>query len=857
MPSKLKHLTLECSALIAGILAMAPAHSKNKGGDMPPFALKEIIVTAMKHKEPINDVGLTIETASGNTLRALDISGVKDLGRLVPGFTFTKSMYGTPVYTLRGVGLYDTTWMGVPAVAVYTDEIPRDFAVMSDALDLDINRVEVMPGPQGTVFGQSSTGGAINYILNEPTRRFEAGVNVSYERFDRQTTSGFVSGALTDDLRARLAVKSIEGGAWQYSYSRRNDQLGDKRILEGRVTLDWNPTERFSADTTFTAVRDRSDPQAPQFGGSLYDVYSAAALAAADANPTTRNPYGIVNDSLYSGLTTPGSPDYEPSYVSQQTTLATRMNDTNPTAAAAAAGARALLGTPQMYGNASVAEWTPGLLGPADNRYFQGTISAKYDITQHITLSSLSAYAHQKLNYAQDLSGTVAAAPNVPLFGGVSVFNQELRLNGTSRRVDWIAGVSYEKADSEQNNYFNLTNYSGNQPFGPILPALTLTLNEFRSTLKSYAAFANSELKITTHLSATAGVRYTKNDESASYCYSDPPADAVQGAAATFSALQDALTGQPLPSILPGQCFAIGAGNLGTIFGKATLTPVTGRLNQGNTSWRADLDYKFDQGTLLYATVSQGFKAGEFSDIGASSTSQYAPATQEKLLAYEIGIKAPMFEHRVQWNSSAFYYDYRDKQLNANVEDPVFGLLTKMINIPKSYVWGVQSAMLAEPIVGLRLSLNGSYMRSAVSGNFSETANGSAVYNAEGYTGNFKGAELPYAPRWSANVDAEYEWLRQSAWAPFVGANLYFQGRENATFQNALLKAPDFVIPSYTTLGVRAGLRSTNDRWQVEVYGRNVLNRYYLTTITSYLDTRVHFAGMPAVYGVDVRLKFN
>ncbi len=856
MSSKLKLHVVTCTAFVSGILAASAAHAQDKVGTTP-VALKEIIVTAMKHREAINDVGLTIQAITGGELRELGVGGLKDLGKVVPGFTFTKSMYGTPVFTMRGVGLYDTTWIGVPAVAVYTDQIPRDFAVMSGALDLDVKRVEVLMGPQGTVFGQSSTGGAINYVMNKPTPDFESGVDLSYERFGRETISGFISGPVTKTLRARLAVKAVEGGAWQYSYSRHNDELGNKRILEGRVTVDWTPTDRFKGETTFTAVRDHSDPQAPQFGGSLYNVYSASALATADASSATRNPYGIVNNALYAGLTTPGSPNFDPSYLAQQTTLVTRMNDTSPADTATAAGARALLGTPVMTGNARVGEWTPGLLGPSEDSYFQGAVRIEYKLARELKLTSLSAYAHQKLDYSQDLSGTVAAAPNVPLFGTVRAFNQELRLNGDIARLNWISGVAFEDASSEQNNYVQLEDYSGNQPLGPALPAITFALNDFGETLKSYAAFANSEYKITRHLSMTVGLRYTKNDETASYCYNDPSADPIQGAAATMSALQDAFTGQTLPPILSGQCFAIGAGNLGTTFGKATLTPVAGTLNESNTSWRAGLDYKFDQGTLLYATVSQGFKAGEFSDIAASSTSQYVPAKQEKIVAYEIGNKTPLFDHRVQLNSAAFYYDYTDKQLNANVEDPVYGLLTKMINIPKSYIWGLQTALLAEPLSGLRVGLNATYIRSAVSGNFAATANGEAVYNEQGYTGNFKGSELPFTPRWSANADAEYEWPSGGAWDPFVGANVFFQGRENTTFKNAILRAPDFEIGSYATLDVRAGIRSMEDKWQVELYGRNVLNKYYLTTITSFLDARIHFAGMPAVYGVNVRINLN
>ena len=176
----------------------------------------EIIVTANKRQQSINDVGLTIQAAAADTLASRGIKDVSDLGKLVPGFIATQSTFATPIYTLRGIGLYDSTIGASPAVAIYTDEISRNYPIMSDALNLDIERVEVLKGPQGTLFGQSSTGGAINYIVAKPTNTLKAGFDASYERFGKVDVSGFVSGPISDTLKFRLAVKAIEGGTWQY-----------------------------------------------------------------------------------------------------------------------------------------------------------------------------------------------------------------------------------------------------------------------------------------------------------------------------------------------------------------------------------------------------------------------------------------------------------------------------------------------------------------------------------------------------------------------------------------------------------------------------------------------------------------
>jgi len=836
-------------ALAAGFAAAAaPADEAAQSGQ-----LEEIVVTAQKRVQSINDVGMTIQAASALTLENRGIQGPEDLAKLVPGFTFTNSIYETPVFTLRGIGLYDATFGAPPAVAVYTDQVPRNFPVMSSALDLDIERVEVLKGPQGTLFGQSATGGAINYITEKPTDKFAAGLEVSEERFNKQTIAGFISGPLTDTLDARVAIRAVEGGAWQYSDSRPNDDNGATRRLEGRLTLDWTPIEGLKIEPSFTAVGDGSDPQAPQYAGSKYDTYSAASLAAADANPATRNPYGIVNNSVYAGYTTPGSPNYDSTFLANQSTLVNRLNTGSPQVAA---GAQALLGTVNAIGNARAAEWTPGFLGPAQNSYFQETLRIDYKLRDDITLASISAFAHQKLDYNQDLDATVGTGPNVPLWGNVRSFNQELHVSGTGDRLNWIVGANYDDSSSEQYNDYFLTDYSGNAPI-PGIPEIGTTLNAFQSTLKTYAAFANLEFKMTSNFSASGGVRYTKNNETATYCYNDPASDPVQGAAGIFSIFQDLFTGQALPGILPGQCFPLGDGLSGTTFGKSTLTPVNRSLDEDNTSFRFGLDYKFDEGALLYATVSQGYKAGLFSAIGASSTSQYAPAVQEKVLAYETGFKLPLFDRRMNLNGAAFYYDYSNKQVRGDVLDPVYGLLEKMINVPKSEVYGVEGELVVRPIEALTLSASGTYLKSEVTSSFSKTPDGSEVYNAEGYTGDFKGSTLPFTPKFSANADAQYDWHTNRSWVPFAGGNVFYQAAENTTFTNSTLLAPDFDIPSYATLDLRAGVRSDDGRWQVTAYGRNVTNKYYLTSVTAYLDTRFRLTGEPAIYGISLKLNFK
>lgn len=833
----MNHRVLLASTSMALAIAVTqPAYAQDTADQASEPEVNTIIVTANKREQALNDVGLTITAATSESLLERGIRGPDDLVKLVPGFTFTQSLYSTPVYTLRGIGLYDATFGAAPSVSIYTDEVPRNVPVMSDTLDLDIERLEVLKGPQGTLFGQSSTGGAINYILGKPTDTLDVGAFASYERFDRFELSGHISGPITDTLRARVAVKGVTGGAWQRSLSRPDDENGKERKLMGRFTLDFEPSTAVKFRFTATGASDKSDPLAPQYAGTLLNVYGTQAALTA-----SRNPFGRVDAARFQSLTSPTSPGFDASFLGRQTTVVNRLSSAN---ASVRNGARALLGTPISDNNRD-AEWTPGLLGKSNNDYYQFSLRGDFEVSDSVTITSNTAYAKKTLNYAQDLDGTTARVVDVPLDGSVETFNQELRVAGESGALNWIVGASFDDIRTSQNNFFFLGDYSANADL------ISLTLNNFDSKQVSYGVFANAEFEVTDNLTIQGGIRYTKNELDATYCYNDPPQDTAQGTATLFGA---ALNSVPI-TIRPGQCFPT-TGDLLLGTARSTLDPVNASLDEDNVSFRLGANYKFDGGALLYATLSQGYKAGIFSAIGASRVNQYTPATQEKVIAYEAGFKAPLAGSRAQFNAAAFYYDYSDKQVRGRVQDTVFGLLEKMLNVPESYIWGLEGELTAEPVDGLNLSASATYLQSEVTGNYSQTPDRLAVYNASGFTGNFRGSALPYTPEFSANFDAQYETSLSSNLNGFIGGTVVYTGTQNATFETSVLQADDFVIPSYTTLDLRAGVASEDDRWRVSAFGRNVTNESYLTAVSTFLDTLVRYRGRPAVYGISLQLNY-
>ena len=190
------------ASALALAFAAVPAFA-NEAQDAPPetaratYDTNEIIVTANKREENINRVGLSIAAVGQDALAERAIQSVADIAQAVPGLTYTNSANNTPIYTLRGVGFYDTSLGSYPTTSVYLDQVPLPFPILTTLTAFDLERIEVLKGPQGTLFGQNSTGGAINYIAAKPTSDLAAGVELSYGRFDSFVGSGYVSGPIS------------------------------------------------------------------------------------------------------------------------------------------------------------------------------------------------------------------------------------------------------------------------------------------------------------------------------------------------------------------------------------------------------------------------------------------------------------------------------------------------------------------------------------------------------------------------------------------------------------------------------------------------------------------------------------
>lgn len=713
----------------------------------------DIIVTAQKRSETANSVPMSITAASGALLQSRGIVDASQLAKIVPGFNYNSTSYGAPVYTIRGVGFEDSSLAAAPAVSVYVDEVPLPYSAETLGASLDLERIEVLKGPQGTLYGQNSTGGAVNYIAAKPTDHFTAGIDGSYGRFNTTDISGFISSPLSDTLKFRVAARSLRADAWQQSYTR-VDSVGKSNLLQGRAALDWKPTDRLSVVLTASGWHDRSDSQAQQAVAILSQTVAEDLFPALAVSPT------------------------------------------------APASARA-------------ADWDPGVTYRRNNWFAQGALRLNYELTDDITLTSLTAYQKYHRFNPVDGDGTQYQAIYFINSGQISTIFQELRLGGDfGGNGHWIIGGNYQK-DKTHDSSLLYVNESSTRYVHDLL-------NENQQNVVNKAVYASGDVDLTRTVSITGGIRYTQTDRSYEGCSRD-----------SGDGLAAAVFGTPV-----GAC--------------VTATPtgpglVLNQLNQNNVSWRAGINYKPANDTLVYANVSKGYKAGSFPILSAISYQQLDPVTQESLLAYEGGFKAALFGKTLQLNAALFYYDYKNKQIRGKVFVPIFNNLETLVNVPKSHVLGFEVSANWRPAHGVTISPSITMVKSKIDGTFIN-------YTSSGTLGNFSGEPFPYTPKWSGNTDAEYKWrLGDGDVTAFVGTNISYQTRTFGGFG----QLPDYKIRGYVLVDLRAGVEAADGKWRASVFGHNVTNQYYWTTADHFTDAITRYAGMPVTYGVSLAYRFR
>ena len=765
----------------------SPAQSDarlSQGGLDPDLAV-DIIVTAQKRSERLRDVPLSISAVTGDELVARGVVSVADLEKVVPGFTYRQSSYGSPVFSIRGIGFYDEQVAIGPTVSTYIDQAPLPYSRMTEGASFDLERVEVLKGPQGTLFGQNSTGGAINYIAAKPTDRFQAGFGGSFARFNEVILDGYVGGPVAEDLNVRIAGHTQQRDGWQIAQTRpanrtRPETIGQLHFFAGRLLADWTPTDRLKISISLNGWKDTSDNQMGQARNADFPVVPYPAQTAAIQN--------IVNQYLA-----------YPYYTGD---------------------------------NPRVVDFTPGQSYRRADRFVQASTRMDYEVTTGLKLISITAYSDLDVFTPVDVDGLAVNASTNSIYGSIKSFSQELRLDGELGPVKFVAGGNYQHDKTREHVNFD---FHGTNASAGGIDINSAGINNFQ-TIRDIAVFGGLDAALTSQINLQISARYTDENRDFRGCLTGGDASRQN----PYYQVLPLLTGIPMN----------GGDSCVTIRPDFTAGEVTDSLDQHNVSWRAGLNWKPTSDAMIYGNVSKGYKAGGFGTLPAIAAGALKPVTQESVTAYEIGAKLSVLDRKLDLSGALFHYDYSDKQLQGYFVDVIFGNLPTLVNIPKSRVNGAELSIVARVSSALRLSGGLTYVDSKVSGN-------ALVGSPFLQTINARGEAFPATPKWQAQGDIEYRFPIGVVEA-FVGSDISFRSKTYSQFGS--LTGPGgtadlFLIKSYTLIGLRAGVE-IDDRYRVQLFGKNVTDTHYWQNVTHQYDTVLRYYGLPVTYGISLSVKY-
>ncbi|HYE47541.1 MAG TPA: TonB-dependent receptor [Caulobacter sp.] len=799
-------------ALSASVVALSGAGAALAQTPAPAAdEVDTLVVTANRREEAVNEVPMSIQAFRGEQLEELRVTDVKDLSSIVPSFTVSRSYQGVPTYTLRGIGFNTINLSATSTVGTYVDEVAYAYPIMNAGPVFDLERVEVLKGPQGTLFGRNTTAGLINFVTAKPSAELEAGLNAEVANYETTNLEGYISGPWGEMLQARVAFRvenSNEG--WQESVSRPGDKLGQVNRYGLRASLAFVPNDAVEIDVSYSLWANKSE--------------TLAAQAIGFTPATAASPFN-------------------------------------------APGLVAFVGS-KPFNDASQADWAPdarrrtdvgtglGIDKPLeeDSRFQGYKLRAAFELPGDLRLISLTSYADMQRNGVNDWSGAPYEILIQDAKGRIKSFAQELRLEGSTERVTWLVGGYYASDDILDSNRTILqdnanvgtirffTNSLLGSPFntGGYTPLQAsqafrtfVDIGEIDTTTAS--VFANADWTLTDSFKVTTGVRWTRDTQAYEGCSRDFNGNMLPNVNVTNRALFFPVYG-PIAPITQGQCNTFNPNT-------ASFGLVKSELDETNVAWRLALNWAPAEDLLLFASVSKGAKAGATPINAANISTQNAPATQEMLLAYEVGAKAGLFDRRVQANVSGFYYDYEDKQLSVYFADPIYTALARLNNVPESRAYGIDGDLTWRVTPELTAMASAVWLQTEVIGYVG--------VNAAGLPQDFDGAEFLYSPEWQTSFTLAYD-----GQVGQVGLKAALNYRWQSESQADLEGNPLFVIPEYGLLTGSVGLWTPDERWGLSLWGRNLTDEYYWSAVSSNANTVVRFPGMPRTFGLTLSMRY-
>lgn len=758
--------------------------------------LQEVIVTAQYRTENLQNTPIAITAVTGERLQEQGIRDVQDLGNIVPNANFIPSNSGPfSAIGMRGVNTSDFIPTTDPGVGVYVDDVYVG-TLSGSALDLlDLERVEVLRGPQGTLFGKNSLGGAIRMFSKQPKGDDKGDVEVTSGSSHRLDVKASYDAALSENFFARVSVtsKQIDGyqrvldfacqmrvngtpqlaGTFPTFVPSNQENAGDCTIGEhggsrsnaGRIMFRYvaNSDLEFNADGDYT----KTVSQAP--ADTLLTGY----------HPVVDPDYGYVN----TGTGTPANP--KPFYGIEVDNRFATPNSPFTT-----------------FGYPS--DPVGGKIWPTDQivNAYNGAFRADYKITDDINLKFIGAYRTYTTNWLGNLADMPIDLHNTYNEQAHHQKTMELRLTGSSfdHRLDWTGGLYHFDSGDKLGGYVTLPAFAA---FG-----IQNFYQNDRFSTRSNSGFVHGEFKITDAMSLTAGARYTSEKKQ----------------------------------------YAFDHTNFLTV-----ATPL--HYGSNHFDYKVSLDYRWAPQLLTYALVSTGFRSDGAQPRPFTPGQQQTPTEAEKIRAYEVGAKSDFFDRRVRLNLSAFLNDYSPRisagfGLQCNVFNdlnpgPIYvglaacpagtpvGQLAAAGLGPPSYLWfyytsapgkakGVELELTASPVDGLEFNATGGFY----------TYKSDVAPTAVGYVD----PSVREQPQFSGSLGAQYTFIfSKGELVPRI--DLFYHGYRTDGAENLVQRHPDDIIPGYSLVNARLTYSTSDKKWSASLAAENLFNRFYWQTLATATNT--------------------
>ena len=577
-----------CAALTGVFPALASAQGN---------ILEEVIVTAQKREQSLQDVPISVAVTSGEDIEKQSLTDLGELAAQTPNIIISDAPASDQLY-IRGVGSSINGGFE-QSVGTFVDGIYHGRSRYSRGVLFDVERVELLRGPQSTYFGNNAIAGALNVITRKPGDEFEGYVNVLFEPDDGERSVELaMGGPVTDTLGIRVASKiyGMSGFVRDFHSGVQGPDLDDKLI---RATVAWNPTDTF--DATFKAEIAESDG--------------------------TRNPhFQLFNCPPAGGFPGPGG------------------------GCAAALGAFGTLNDELD----TIGADTPGEFTAAHTREYVLTLNL--DMLNH-TITSITGYSNY--DYRQGFDGDSVPLPllGVNFNEDFEQYSQELRITSpTGNRFEYIAGFYWQTSDLFNQNKIYADIVSPLLLFSPVGPLYAPFLpvgpqNDLTQDEETFSLFGSLTWHVTDSLRGTVGLRWTdveKDGVKSLFIGSTNGAAALSG---PFTPLPFPLSMFPLPPRGPV------AGGLGTPHGPVPLS-----ISNDDVTPSANVQYDVTEDIMAYFSFSQGFKAGGFDAQNVSGPPDPLTFGPEEVDAYEAGVKATWLDGRLATNLTWYRNEYTDLQ---------------------------------------------------------------------------------------------------------------------------------------------------------------------------------------------------